>query len=59
MILCYSKNREVSMADKIRHTITVDPDLIKEIKLYAIKEDMSYGEVVEQALKEFLQKHKK
>jgi len=47
------------MADKVRHTITVDPDLIKEIKLYAIKEDLSYGEVVEKALEEFLQKHKK
>ncbi|MBF0571162.1 MAG: hypothetical protein HQL12_04755 [Candidatus Omnitrophica bacterium] len=47
------------MADKIKHTITVDPDLIKEIKLYAVKEDKTYGEVVEQALKEFLAKHKK
>ena len=47
------------MADKIKHTITVDPDLIKEIKLYAVKEDMTYGEVVEKALQEFLIKHKK
>ncbi len=47
------------MADKIRHTITVDPDLIKEIKLIAVKSDRSYGEVVQEALEEYLKKHKK
>ena len=47
------------MKDKIKHTITVDPDLIKEIKLYAVREDKTYGEVVEKALQEFLEKHKK
>lgn len=45
--------------DKIKHTITVDPDLIKEIKLYAVKNDNTYGEIVEKALEEFLEKHRK
>ena len=51
---------KVDMAkDKIKHTITVDPDLIKEIKLYAVKNDNTYGEIVEKALEEFLEKHRK
>jgi len=44
--------------DKIKHTITVDPDLIKEVKIYAIKRNLTYGEVVEKALLEFLEKHR-
>ena len=47
------------MADKVKHTITIDPTLLKEIKFIAVKDDKRYGEVVEEALKEYLAKHRK
>lgn len=46
------------MADKVKHTITIDPALLKEIKLLAVKKDMRYGELVEEALRDYHSKHK-
>jgi len=35
-------------------SIRVEPELWKEAKIHAVKNDMSIGEVVEKALKAFL-----
>lgn len=44
---------------KIKHTITIDPSVLKELKHLAIELDQSYSEVIEQAIKEHLKKNQK
>jgi hypothetical protein len=44
--------------EKVKHTITIKPDLLKELKLLAVKKDMRYGEAIEESICDYLQKHK-
>ena len=39
---------------KVRKNISIDYDLWKEAKIYAAKNDMTVSEVIERALKKYL-----
>ncbi len=41
---------------KVKHTITVEQELIKDVKILAIKAGKSYGEVIEEALRQYLER---
>jgi len=44
--------------DRIKHTITIERELIKEVKMYAVMNDSSYSDVIEKAVIEYLQRRK-
>ena len=44
---------------KVKHTITIDPVLLKEIKLLAVRKDIRYGQAIEEAVRDYILKHNK
>jgi len=42
-----------------KYTVVLDEDLAKEVKKLAIDLDMSFSELVEKVLREYLEKHKR
>lgn len=52
-------NQETEFIPRKRHSFDLDVRLVKELKLYCVKEDKTLYEVVEEAIREYLQRNDK
>lgn len=53
------KGRKPAEGDKRQFLLTMDPEVIKNIKLAAIEDDTSASEAMEEAAKQWLERRKK
>ena len=53
------KGRKPAEGDKRQFLLTMDPEIIKNIKLAAIEDDTSASEAMEEAAKQWLERRKK
>ena len=51
-----SRNKEVSVMEKVKLTTYLSAELVEKIKIQAIKEKRSVANILEQLVKEYLDK---
>jgi uncharacterized OsmC-like protein len=56
MVLCVKTNKEKIRMDKIKFTTTFEKELLKELKIQAVKENCSVSYLLEKLTKEYLEK---